>query len=377
VKIQRVRAISRKEFLHLIRDPRSLGLGIAIPMLMLILFGFALTLDVTNVPVVVWDQSGTETSRELISKFGGSRYFSIRFHVDRYDDVERTIDQAKALAGLVIPYDFARQIETGQVAYVQLLLDGSDSNTANIALNYANAVVGSYSKQISVQRLHVKGINPPIAPADLRARVWFNADLESRNYIIPGLIAVIMMVIAGMLTSLTVAKEWDTGTMEQLISTPVKVPELIIGKLVPYFCIAMFDVILAVLMGEFVFKIPMRGNPVLLFAISAIFLCGALSMGILISIATRTQLLASQLAMIATFLPTFLLSGFTFDTANMPAAIQAVSHIIPAKYFITFLKGLYLKGVGIKVLFFEVLFLIIYALVLMAIANVKFKKKIV
>jgi ABC-2 type transport system permease protein len=361
----------------LIRDPRSLGLGVAIPMIMLLLFGFALTLDVSNVQVVVWDQNGTDSSRELISMFEGSRYFSVRLFVNRYSDVERAIDQGKALAGLIIPYDFSRSIQTGHVARVQLILDGSDSNTANIASNYADSVVESYSRKISLQRIQIKGLKPPVPAADFRARVWFNPDLESRNYIIPGLIAVIMMIIAGMLTSLTIAKEWDTGTMEQLISTPVKVPELIIGKLVPYFCIAMIDVMLAVIMGEYLFHIPMRGNPVLLFAVSAIFLSGALFMGILISIVTKTQLLASQLAMIATFLPTFLLSGFTFDVANMPQAIQIISHIIPAKYFITFLKGLYLKGVGVSVLYFQILFLIIYACILMIIANVKFKKKIV
>lgn len=377
MKIQRLRAISRKEFLHLIRDPRSLGLGIAIPMIMLLLFGFALTLDVSNVQVVVWDQNGTDLSRELISMFEGSRYFSVRLFVNRYSDVERAIDQGKVLAGLIIPYDFSRMIQTGKVAPVQFILDGSDSNTANIASNYADSVVESYSRQISLRRIQIKGMKALALPADFRARVWFNPDLESRNYIIPGLIAVIMMIIAGMLTSLTVAKEWDTGTMEQLISTPVKVPELIVGKLVPYFCIAMFDVTLAVLMGQYVFHVPMRGNPMLLFAVSAIFLCGALSMGILISIITKTQLLASQLAMIATFLPTFLLSGFTFDIANMPQAIQIVSYVIPAKYFITFLKGLYLKGVGVSVLYFQILFLIIYAAILMLIANVKFKKKIV
>jgi ABC-2 type transport system permease protein len=377
VKIQRIRAVSRKEFLHLIRDPRSLGLGIVIPMLMLILFGFALTMDVSNVPVVVWDQNGTDLSRQLIGRFEGSRYFSVRLHVDGYDQVERAIDQGKVLVGLIIPYDFSRQVETGHTAPVQLLLDGSDSNTANTASNYAVSVIDSFSRQISVNRVHIQGKNAPVTPIDFRARVWFNPDLESRNYLIPGLIAVIMMVIAGMLTSLTVAKEWDTGTMEQLISTPVKVPELIIGKLVPYFCIAMFDVLLAVLMGEFLFHIPLRGNVLLVFLVAAIFLCGALGMGITISIVTRTQLLASQLAMMATFLPTFLLSGFAFDIANMPRAIQVVSYVIPAKYFITFLKGVYLKGVGVGVLFTEMIFLTIYACILMVIANVKFKKKII
>jgi ABC-2 type transport system permease protein len=211
---------------------------------------------------------------------------------------------------------------------------------------------------------------------DVRPRVWFNEDLESKNYIIPGLIAVIMMVIAALLTSLTVAREWERGTMEQLISTPVKKQELILGKLLPYFAIGMFDVILAVVMGEFLFEVPLRGNVALLFAMAAIFLAGALSLGMFISIVTKSQLLASQLAMVTTFLPAFLLSGFMYAISNMPKMIQVMTHLIPARYFVALLKGIYLKGIGLNILYMEAGLLSLFGVLMFALANVKFKKKL-
>ncbi len=214
-------------------------------------------------------------------------------------------------------------------------------------------------------------------PLDVRPRVWFNPDLESKNYIIPGLIAVIMMVIAALLTSLTVAREWERGTMEQLISTPVKGRELILGKLLPYFAIGMFDVLLAVLMGEFLFQVPLRGNVALLFAMAAIFLVGALSLGMVISVVTKSQLLASQLAMVMTFLPAFLLSGFMYAISNMPKPIQMVTYLIPARYFVALLKGIYLKGIGLDILFIEAGLLTIFGVMMIVLANVKFKKKLV
>lgn len=201
--------------------------------------------------------------------------------------------------------------------------------------------------------------------------------MESKNYIIPGLIAVIMMVIAALLTSLTVAREWERGTMEQLISTPVKGPELILGKLLPYFAIGMFDVLLAVLMGEFVFKVPLRGSVALLFVMAAIFLVGALSLGMLISILTKSQLLASQLAMVLTFLPSFLLSDFMYAISNMPKPIQLITYLIPARYFVVLLKGIYLKGVGLEVLAAQAGLLTAFAAAMVLLANVKFKKKLV
>jgi len=207
--------------------------------------------------------------------------------------------------------------------------------------------------------------------------VWFNADLESRNFIIPGLIAVIMMVIAAMLTSLTVAREWERGTMEQLISTPVTGRELILGKLLPYFSIGGVDVLLAVLMGEFLFRVPLRGSVVLLFACAVLFLAGAMSLGLLISIVTKSQLLANQLAMVTTFVPSLLLSGFVFAISNMPRPLQWITYVVPARYFVALLKGIYLKGVGLEILAGEAALLAVFGAGMVSLATLKFQKKLV
>jgi ABC-2 type transport system permease protein len=372
----RLSAIARKETLHVLRDPRSLGMAIAMPMLLLMLFGYALTLDVDRVPLVVWDQSGTDASREFISRFSGSRYFALQGYVWNYRELERAIDSRRALLALVVARDFAGNLAAGRAAAVQLIADGSDSNTATIALNYAEAVARAYSQGVKLAQQRRQPGGVPQTPLDLRPRVWFNADLESRNYIIPGLIAVIMMVISALLTSLTVAREWERGTMEQLISTPVKGPELILGKLLPYFAIGMLDVLLAVLMGEFLFQVPLRGSVALLFGMAAVFLTGALSLGILISVITRSQLLASQLSMVLTFVPAFLLSGFAYAISNMPRPIQVVTYVIPARYFVALLKGIYLKGVGLDILAGEAALLVVFAVGAVALAMARFKKKL-
>ena len=377
MKPLRVWAVARKEFIHVIRDPRSLGMGIAIPMLLLLLFGYALTLDVDNVPLVVWDQSESPASRQLVSGFLGSRYFLLRSYVHNYPEVEQAVDSRRALMALIIPRDFSGRIESGRLAPVQIIVDGSDSNTATIAMGYADVVALAYSQGVAVNTLRRTGGRMIQTPVDLRPRVWFNADMESKNYIIPGLIAVIMMVIAALLTSLTVAREWESGTMEQLISTPLKGSELILGKLLPYFAIGMLDVLLAVVMGQFLFRVPLRGNVALLFAMAAIFLAGALSLGMVISIVTKSQLLASQLAMVLTFLPSFLLSGFMYAISNMPHAIQVVTYLIPARYFVALLKGIYLKGIGLEILALEAGLLTVFGAVMVLFANLKFKKTLV
>jgi ABC-2 type transport system permease protein len=373
----RVWAIMRKEILHILRDPRSLGMGIAIPMLLLVLFGYALTLDVDNVSLVVWDQSGTQASRELVGRFQGSRYFTLRAHLYGYPEIERSIDAGEALAALIIPRNFAADIASEEQAEVQLIVDGSDSNTATMVLGYAEAVAQAYSRNVVLKKLRTVADRDLLAPVDLEPRVWFNSDMASKNYIIPGLIAVIMMVIAALMTSLTVAREWERGTMEQLISTPVKGGELILGKLLPYFIIGMIDVLLAVLMGEFLFQVPLRGSAALLSGMAAIFLAGALSLGMVISIVTRNQLLASQLAMVFTFLPSFLLSGFMYAISNMPTPIQVMTHLIPARYFVVLLKGIYLKGIGLEILGWEAALLTAFGILMVALARVKFKKKLV
>ncbi|MCL4848829.1 MAG: ABC transporter permease [Acidobacteria bacterium] len=375
---RRTWAVARKEVLHIVRDPRSLAMAVAIPMLLLVLFGYALTLDVDRVPLVIWDQSQTQASRDFVSRFSASRYFAVQDDVRNYREVERAVDSGRALVALIVPGDFASRVASGHATPVQLIVDGSDSNTATIAMGYADAVAQTYSQEIALSAVQRgAGATELTVPLDVRPRVWFNADMESRNYIIPGLIAVIMMVIAALLTSLTVAREWERGTMEQLISTPVKGPELILGKLLPYFAIGLLDVLLAVLMAEFLFQVPMRGSPALVFSFAAVFLAGALSLGLLISIVTKSQLLASQLAMVLTFLPSFLLSDFMYAVSNMPAPIQAVTYAVPARYFVGALKGIYLKGIGLEALALEAVLLTAFGLVVVTVATVKFKKALV
>jgi len=328
------------------------------------------------VPLVVWDQSRTPDSRELVSQFTGSPYFSLVRYVDNERDMDRAIDSGEALMGLVVPYDFARRLSRDTKAPLEMAISGVDSNTATIALGYADAIVDIYSQQWMIRRFGHQGAGNVQIPLDVRGRVWFNADLESKNYIVPGLIAVIMMVIAAMLTSLTFAREWERGTMEQLISTPVQGSELVLGKLIPYFAIGLLDMVLAVLLGQFMFQVPLRGNVALLFAVASVFLVGVLTMGMLFSIVTKSQLLASQLAMTTTFLPSFLLSGFIFAIVNMPRPIQWITYLVPARYFIGILKGIYLKGVGLEILAMDTVLLVVFAAAMVSLAQWKFKKKL-
>lgn len=376
MNLMRVKAVAVKEFIHILRDPRSLGLAIFIPMLMLLLFGYALSLDVDKVPLVVWDQDKSPVSRDFISRFDGSPYFALRSYVDGYHAAEASIDRGDAMVALIIPTDFSGSVGKTGKGEAQLILDGSDSNTATIASGYADMITSMWSEEIVLKKIQKSGLQKKRPVVELKPRVWFNYDLESRNYIIPGLIAVIMTVISALLTALTVAREWEQGTMEQLISTPVKSHELIFGKLFPYFVIGMTDVLIAVVLGEFLFHVPMRGSLFMLFTLSAVFLAGALSLGILISIVAKNQFFASQIAMILTFLPSFLLSGFMSAISNMPVPLQILTHIIPARYFVTILKGVYLKGAGVWILATEISLITVFCIVVIILANKKFKKKL-
>lgn len=368
MSLRRLRAVARKEWLHIRRDPRSLILAIGIPMLMLLMFGYALTLDVDRVPFVVWDQGRSVESREFIARFTATRYFDFRGQVSSYAEVERALDTREAMLALVLPPDFAARIAAGKTAGVQAIVDGTDSNTAGIVLGYTAAVTSSFNQQTTLDQVRRLTGASPTAALDLRTRVWFNADLESRNFIVPGIMAVIMGLIAALLTSLTIAREWERGTMEQLVSTPVKPAELILGKLLPYIAIGLVNMTIAVLMTVFLFHVPLRGSVPLLFAVGFIFVVGTLAQGVLISTIARQQLLASQMAMISTFLPAFLLSGFAFAIANMPLVVQGVTYLVPARYFVALVKGIFLRGVGLETLWGDALFLLAFAVIVIALA---------
>jgi ABC-2 type transport system permease protein len=348
IEFQRLKAVARKESLHILRDWRSLLLALAIPMFLLLLFGYALNTDLDNVPTVVWDQSQTPESRELLSLFEGSPSFSLRSHHDTYRGLQQTLDSGQAMIALVVPYDFAERIAQDKPVSFQVLVDGSDANRARLALGYATSIGQIYNRKVNAHRVELRGMGERVTPAELDVRVWYNPDLRGPNVIIPGIIAIVMVVIAAMLTSVTVAREWEMGTMEQLISTPLRVPELVSGKVAPYFVIGMADVAIAVVMGKWLFHVPLRGSVVLLFVFSAIFLTGALFFGLTLSIALKTQMIANQIALVASYMPTLMLSGFSFAIANMPEPIQLLTYLVPGRYFITLLRGIYLKGVGLK-----------------------------
>ncbi|MBI5055666.1 MAG: ABC transporter permease [Nitrospirae bacterium] len=368
MKLLRIKAIAKKELIQIRRDPLSLAMAFMMPVILLFIFGYAITLDVNNLRTVVYDLDKSSLSRELVAQFRESGYFTVVGNAYTNKDIDSYLDSGRAQIAISIPSDFSKNIKAGKNAGLQTIVDGSDSNTATIALGYISAISELYSQRIKGGR-----IKPLIEP---RVRVLYNPELKSRNFIIPGLIAVIMAVIAALLTSLTIAREWERGTMEQLISTPVKKPELIIGKLMPYFLIGFIDVAVSVLVAVFIFDVPLRGSIVLLAALSSIFLFGGLSLGILISIAAKSQLVASQISMIATFLPAFLLSGFMYSISNMPKALQIVTYVIPARYFVSILKGIFLKGTPLNLLMFESSLLVVFGLTIFLLANRKFKKRI-
>jgi drug efflux transport system permease protein len=373
IRLNRFYAIAQKEFIHIVRDWRSLFLALAIPMVLILLFGYALTLDLKNVPTIVLDRSGSPQSRRLVSLFDGSPYFSLTRFCSDYRELESSLNRGRAMLALVIPDDFSQKILANKPVKLQVLVDGSDANSARLALGYVKSLAMIYSEKILAERVRLTGPGDVSRPLRLDSRAMYNPDLRSQNTIIPGILAVVMVVIAAMLTSVTVAREWEMGSMEQLISTPVRVPELVLGKVVPYFIIGMTDVAIAVFMGRWLFEVPLRGNAGLLFAVAAIFLIGALFLGMLLSIVLKTQVLANQMAILISYMPTLLLSGFVFAIENMPHPIQILTYIVPARYFIALLRGIYLKGIGLETLWINALLLTLYALIMVILANRKMR----
>jgi len=368
MKFIRLKAIAKKELLQIIRDPLSLAMGFLMPVLLLFIFGYAISLDVDDLTTIVHDLDRSSLSRELVADLTASRYFKVVRSAGSPREIEEYLDAGRARLGLMIPGDFSRDIRAGRAAQLQVVVDGSDSNTATIALGYIAALSEIYARRIS-------GV--PLVPLiEVRPRVWYNPELKSRNFIVPGLIAVIMMVIAALLTSLCIAREWERGTMEQLIATPVTTPELILGKMAPYFLIGFIDMGLSITMATMLFGVPFKGSLFLLGIISAVFLFGGLSFGIIISIVTKSQLVSSQISVVATYLPAFLLSGFMFSISNMARPLQIMTRIVPARYFVAILKGLFLKGSTMRFLIVDATFLLIFAIVTFTVANRKFVKRI-
>ena len=371
MSIGRLFSISRKEWIQLKRDSRSMILAFLLPLLLLLFFGYAITWDVDEIELGVLDVDGTRESRELTQAFVSSGYFVVSVVLRSSKETESVLLRDRAMGVLTIPRGYAADLHSSsRPAEVQLLLDGSDANTATIALNYADAIVARHTANAAL-----RGADGQL-PVRLEPRTWYNPDLESRHMIVPGLIAVIMSIIAAMLTALTVAREWERGTMEQLASTPVGRFEVVIGKLLPYLAIGLFDVGITVAAGMLIFGTPMNGSILLLAGLSALFLMGALGLGIFISAAVKSQVLAMQIAMVATYLPAVLLSGFLFDIASMPPVLRGLTYLIPARYFVTVTRGIFLKGVGVSVLWPQALLMLGYAIIGLTLATRAFRKEL-
>jgi ABC-2 type transport system permease protein len=376
VKPSRTWAIARKEFFHIYRDPRSLALVILMPALLMLLFGYAVTLDVKNVSMAVLDRDRSQESLDFIHRFTASPYFRLRAWAKDEKEMRRLIDEGKVKLGLVLPSDFSKTIKAEKVVPIQALIDGADANTASIILSYVQAIARQYTQEKTILKVTRMGRQSLNLPIEARPRVWFNEDLESKNYFVPGLVAVIMSIIGVLLTGQVIVREWEKGTMELLISTPVRKGELMMGKLFPYFFLGLLDLSLAVLMGKWVFQVPLRGSVVLLFALSSVYIFVALGLGLTISVFARTQILANQMAMVIGFLPTFLLSGFTFVIANMPIWLQVITYGIAPRYYVTISKEVFLKGVGFSFLWRETLVLVVMAIAGLWVATKSFKKEL-
>jgi len=373
--IRKIRAIARKESCHLLRDFRSLYLAFAIPLLLILLFGYALSLDVEHVRTIVVDQDGTDLSRHFLLKLEASPYFRVLAHLPAASEATRYLDEGEAALAVLIPPGWTDKIRSAQPSPLQVLLDGSDPNFASISRSYITAFIEQFNGQLQkdfFNRQGRPGIQPPV---EGRIRVWFNEDLESRNFIVPGIIAIIIMIVGAMLTSLVIAREYENGTMETIKSLPITAGEFLLGKAIPYFFIALADVLVAMLMGQILFGVVMKSSFWLMMFASSLYIAVALTLGLLISTVTKSQLVANQTAVLVTYLPSLLLSNFIFPVANMPKALQFVTKIVPATYYIEILSGIYLKNLGMAHLWPSFLVLGTIALLLAALNCIVLKRE--
>ena len=350
MRLVNIKAIARKEFYHLIRDFRSLYLAFFIPMILILMFGYALSLDVDNIRTVVVDHDKTQLSRDFIRKLDASSYFDVIHHLSDARAVTRYLDHGWTTMAVIISPGWTGDISADRETPVQVLLDGSDPNFAGLSRGYITAFIEKYNQDQLIDFLNRKGLEKIKPPVEGRIRVWFNEELESRNFVVPGIIAIIIMIVGAILTSLVIAREYENGTMETIRSLPIRGGDFLIGKAIPYFFIAMTDILVAIFMGQVLFGVVMKSSFWLMVLASTIYLSVALSLGLLISIVTKSQLVANQMAILLTFLPSLLLSNFVFPVGNMPKVLQMVSHIVPATYFIDILNGLYLRNLGLTYL---------------------------
>jgi ABC-2 type transport system permease protein len=374
----RIRAVMRKEFIHVLRDIRTLAVVIVLPVLMLILYGYAINLDVRHLRTAILDEDRTSASREFIRSLQHNEYFDMVLYLGRPEEADMVLARGGAKLVFVIPRGFGRDVASGKRPQVQALIDGSDSTTATIAQSYVLGFLQTISVDYARRQAARAGLPAErlAMPFDFQPRVWYNPEMKSTYFIVPGLIAVILMQISALLTSLTIVRERERGTIEQLVVSPIMPHELMIGKIVPYVIIAFADVLLVLAAGRLLFGVPLRGSVVLLLVHSAVFLFASMGIGLLISVIARTQLVAFIAAILGTMLPSVLLSGFMFPISAMPQVLQYLTYLIPARYFIVILRGIFLKGTGPEVLWKPTLSLIVFGLIAIAVSVRRFQKKL-
>ena len=379
---RRIREIVRKEILQTLREPRMRILLFLPPIIQLIIFGYAVNLDVENSPIAWMDQDRTPESRELLSEFEGSRHFRVTQIPRREDEVQELLDRAEVQAVIRVFPGFGRDIRRGERTYVQILVDGTDSNSASIVSNSATQVVARYAARIQGEQRKVQLMASRTNPASLKvpllsvqSRIWFNVDLRSQNYYVPGVIVNIIALVTLMLTAMAIVREKEIGTMEQLMVTPIRPIELMLGKTLPFAAIGLLEVVLVTSAALLIFKIPFRGSFVLLLGCAAAFLLSSLGAGLLISTVSTTQ----QQAMMASFfffMPAFMLSGFAFPIHSMPLAVQYLTYLNPVRYFMEIVRGIFLKGIGLTVLWPQVMALLVIGTALIGLSVLRFHKRL-
>ena len=363
-KFNRVWAISRKEFIHIIHDPRSLMIIFVMPVIQLVMFGYAMNLEIQNVNLAVIDYAHSTLSRDLIQQFRASSFFSVFNHDGKYNDIEQLFLHHTARAVLIIEQDFDRQVQQQLFTPVQILLDGSDPNAATLIKNYCNTVILELNQR--------SGQQFPL-PIEVKPRIWYNPDLKSTYFFVPGLIALLLVMISALLTSITITREKEMGTMEQILVSPVRPLEIIFGKVMPYILIAFLEALTILIFGMLLFNVPFMGSVSLLLLLSLLYIISALSLGLMISTLVSTQQVAMMFALVTTLLPTIMLSGFIFPLNSMPVILQYISYLVPAKYFLVVIRGIMLKGNTAGQLVSQILFLLIMSMLLLSVALRKFR----
>ena len=379
IKNSLLKPVIKKEFIQIIRDPISLAVVILIPIIQLLLFGYAVSFDIKHIPMGIFDQSQTQESRQLIRAVTASSYFLIADNATSRTEINTLLEKGDIKIGVIIPPRFAEDINANKTAGVQLLIDGTDANVGGVAMGYFIAAAQGYSLDITQRMLNEQGgagllKNFPLLSQ--RLRIWYNQTLRTENFIVPGLIATILMILGVLMTSQSVAREYERGTMEQLIVSPVKVYELIIGKLVPYILIGFVQVILVTLIAVLVFHVPLKGSILVLTFTTFLFLVSAMGIGFLFSAVTKSQQVAMQMSFVGTMLPSLLLSGFIYPINSMPLALRVFSYIVPAKYFLVVLRGIFLKNSGVVVLMPQILIMILISIIVLTLCIIKTKKSL-